>query len=555
MERIFPTHRIRRTIALAPLWTLSTLDEGGLSQPMQTLVPSAWELIPALHRYQGRAVYTQELACGGHVRLHFGGVSFRARVLLDDGELATHYGAYTAFDAIAPNVTPGMHQLRVEVSNHFAEDSALHVPNDYYSYGGITRPVTLEQLPDVYIQQMHITPSKTDTGYQAHVLLSLCSLAQAATDVTLRVTLCGQYTAAQTLSVPAQGKTEVSFTIDCPAVQEWSPASPVLYDAVAEIAVDGIVTDDLIDRFGFRTVAVSGKDILLNGQKLRLMGFNRHEEYGPFGCAVPLEAMTHDILLMKDMGCNCVRTCHYPNDPRFLDLCDEMGLLVWEEAHARGLNEQQMRNPNFMPQTRLCAQEMIAQHYNHPSIFIWGCLNECADDCDYGAACYRETFALIKSLDASRPMTAALLERPGSRVFGYADVDSVNIYPRWYHDTPVAVTLEHKLAEIRRGGGENKPVIISETGAGAIYNCHDPFGEEKWSEERQCTILREQIEAILTHPDLSGVFLWQFADCRVAIEWAMSRPRTHNNKGVVDEYRRPKMSYRLVKELFHRFQA
>lgn len=553
MDRIFATHHIRSVHDAAPLWTLSTLDEGGLQQPIQTIVPGAWEMIPALHRYQGRAVYMQDVLCGGHTRFHFGGIGFRARVLLDDVELATHYGAYTAFDAIAPDLSHGIHRLTVEVDNHFADDSALHVPNDYYSYGGITRPVMVEQLPDVYVHQMHITPIKTDTGYQAQVHVIVRHLAACEAVTTLRVTLCGKHTAEQSISISAHGEVEASFLIACPDVQEWTPDTPVLYDAVAELLSDGIVTDDLIDRFGFRTVAVSAKDILLNGQKLRLMGFNRHEEYGAFGCAVPLEAMAHDILLMKDMGCNCVRTCHYPNDPRFLDLCDEMGLLVWEESHARGLSEEQMRNPNFMPQTRLCAEEMIAQHYNHPSIFIWGCLNECADHCEYGAACYRETYALLKSLDASRPMTAALLERPGSLVFGDSDVDSVNIYPRWYHDTPVAVTLENKLAEIRRGGGENKPVIISETGAGAIYNCHDPFGEEKWSEERQCTILREQIETILQHPDLSGVFLWQFADCRVVNEWAMSRPRTHNNKGVVDEYRRPKMSYRLVKELFHQY--
>ena len=93
-------------------------------------------------------------------------------------------------------------------------------------------------------------------------------------------------------------------------------------------------------------------------------------------------------------------------------------------------------------------------------------------------------------------------------------------------------------------------MIVSEIGAGAIYGYHDPFGEAKWSEERQCTILKEQITAVLSHPDVMGIFLWQFADVRVAEEWAMGRPRTYNNKGVVDEYRRPKMAYQVVKELF-----
>ena len=157
---------------------------------------------------------------------------------------------------------------------------------------------------------------------------------------------------------------------------------------------------------------------------------------------------------------------------------------------------------------------------------------------------------MLRKLDQSRPVTAALLERLGGKVYGDMDVVSINIYPQWYHNTPAQDVLNRKLLEAARGGGENKPVIVSEIGAGAIYGCHDPFGEAKWSEERQCVILKEQITAVLSHPDVMGIFLWQFADVRVAEEWAMSRPRTYNNKGVVDEYRRPKMAYQVVKALF-----
>ena len=134
-------------------------------------------------------------------------------------------------------------------------------------------------------------------------------------------------------------------------------------------------------------------------------------------------------------------------------------------------------------------------------------------------------------------MTAALLERPGSKAFADSDVVSVNIYPERYHGTPVKTCVENKLQEIANDGG-------------AVYDYHDPIGESKWSEERQCTILREQIGAVLIHPDCSGIFIWHLADVRVNEGWAMGRSRTHNNKGVVNEYRQPKMSYKLVKELF-----
>ena len=324
----------------------------------------------------------------------------------------------------------------------------------------------------------------------------------------------------------------------------------MLYGVTARLFVWGEIVDDLIDRIGFREIRTKGNRILLNGTPLLLKGFNRHEEFGGFGTAVPLSGMMQDIQIMRDLGANCVRACHYPNDPLFLDLCDETGLLVWEESHVRGFREEQMRHPLFMEQLSRCTEEMVEQHGNHPAVFIWASLNECADDTDYGADCYRKIFSLLRSLDSSRPVTAALLERPGGKVFADMDVVSVNIYPRWYHDMPVREALDGKIQEIAAGGGENRPVIVSEIGAGAIYGFHDPFGQAKWSEERQCAILKEQIEAVLSDARVCGIFLWQFADVRVSEEWAIQRPKTTNNKGVVDEYRRPKMAYGVVKQLF-----
>ena len=550
MQRLFRTTHSRPQIELSPLWTLTTLDEGGLSAPMKVLVPGAWETIPALHNYRGRAVYEQQIICGGNVRFVFGGVSFWAKVYLDDTLIAEHYNAFTAFEAIARHVPFGEHTLRVEVDNRFSEESTLHFGNDYYSYGGITRPVTAEQLGDVYVKQLHVTPIRTAEGWQARMAAVIASLSDEAVNGRADLQIEGQPEVTVPVYVAPQGETVVSTLIDCPGARAWAVDTPVLYNVSATLIADGETVDDLRDRFGFRTVEVRGKDILFNGEKLIIKGFNRHEEYGPFGCTIPVEAMAHDILLMKDMGCNAVRTCHYPNDPRFLDLCDEMGLLVWEESHARGIQEHTMRLPNFRPQNLACTREMVQQHYNHPSIFIWGCLNECSDDTDYGADCYRETFRLLDELDPSRPMTAALLERPGGKVFGDSDVVSVNIYPQWYYNAPVRAGMDKKLREIEAGGGGNKPLIISEIGGGAVYGYHDPIGESKWSEERQCTILREQIEAVLSHPDCSGIFIWQLADVRVDEGWAMGRPRTHNNKGVVNEYRQPKMAYKVVKELF-----
>ncbi|MBE5814735.1 MAG: hypothetical protein E7320_05955 [Clostridiales bacterium] len=553
MERLFTTHRVRISKEAAPLWQLTTPDEGGAEGPLLVPVPGVWESQPTLRSYRGRGVYETQVDCGGNVRFQFGGVSFRALVRLDGQELCRHYGAYTAFDAVAEALPRGQHTLTVEVDNRFGEDSALHLPNDYYAYGGITRPVLVEELGDAYITRMQVAPAMTPEGWRADIRVWVRSLSDAPGEYYLRLTMPELCEQGMPVKLQPRQEKMVHCAVTCPDAVAWQPLQPKLYTLEARLEKDGAPVDDLCDRFGFRRVQTEGRHILINGERVLLKGFNRHEDWGSFGCAVPLSAMQQDLAMMLDLGCNCVRTCHYPNDPLFLDLCDELGILVWEESHARGLSEERMRNPHFMEQSILCTREMVEQHYNHPAIFIWGCLNECADDTPYGAECYRTLYGLLHELDASRPVTAALLERPGGLVYDAQDVVSINIYPQWYHNRPISRQIDAKRAEIAAGGGGEKPLIISEIGAGAIYGYHDPLSRCKWTEERQCDILREQITTVLAEEAVCGILLWQFADCRVTEEeWFDKRPRTYNSKGVVDEYRRPKMSYAVVKELFHR---
>lgn len=116
----------------------------------------------------------------------------------------------------------------------------------------------------------------------------------------------------------------------------------------------------------------------------------------------------------------------------FLDLCDELGILVWEENHARGLSLEQMQNPRFEAQAEQVIREMIDAHYNHPSVYIRGILNECASDSEYGKTCYEKQFSLIRALDRSRPCSFASCKFKTDPCFGLCDVVSYNIYPLWY---------------------------------------------------------------------------------------------------------------------------
>lgn len=226
---------------------------------------------------------------------------------------------------------------------------------------------------------------------------------------------------------------------------------------------------------------------------------------------------------------------------------------MWEENHARGLSLENMQNPNFEPQAEQCIREMIPLHYNHPCIYIWGILNECASETEYGRECYNKQYDLIKELDTSRPRSSASCKFKSDICLDLPEVVSYNIYPKWYHDTPVKEYLNDLYQWVQQEtGGAGKPFLITEIGAGGIYGYRNPY-DSKWTEEYQADTLKEQVSACLKYPDCSGVYIWQFCDVRISEEWWYGRPRTMNNKGVVDEYRRQKLSYKVVKEIYESY--
>jgi len=556
MFRLFNDHSIRESILLPDFWNLKVEGKGEFKIP----VPCAVESIPALSSYKGKCTLETEKRLSGDFRLVFKGVSHTANVYLDGENLGSHYGAYGEFSFILKNLEDSLHKIKVEADNSYSENSALHIDNDYYSYLGITRPLYLERINKCYIKHLHIKPYLKDNCWNLKISASLVNICDR--DLKFELKLClneSDSTLDNSINeiilpfeIKANEESIIETEIKCENVKVYNPETPDMYFIHGVILEEGKAIDDLIERFGFKEVKVIGKDILYNGNKLILKGFCRHEDYAEFGSAIPLQAMMRDIMLIKDTGANAIRTSHYPNDERFLDLCDELGILIWEEGHARGLSEKDMQNPNFMPQSKLSITEMINNHFNHPSIFVWGLLNECASLTDFGRECYKELIGLIRSLDSSRPVTFASCWLGRDKCLDLVDIVSFNIYPKWYEDEPVEDYLNKVLNFANENGGENKPFIVSEIGAGAIYGYRSNTNV-RWTEEFQAEALEEQITAVLENKETNGVFIWQFADCRVDEGFAMRRPKTQNNKGIVDIYRREKLSYKVVKEKFNKY--
>lgn len=558
MIRTFKTHDVRKQMELTEsLWEFEPCAGNYAGQKFPVAVPGCWENHPLFADYRGEGIYRKTFQAQGNVRIECKGVSHTATVYLDGHEIGHHYNAYTPFSVVVSDLEPGRHMLEIKADNCFHKDSALHVPNDYMSYGGIARGVVVEELSDLYLEYVHVKTYRENEQWHVQVKAAVNVLKIGQNDEE-DITIQGKIkdTAFEwKLADTAKKYYEFCTDLKINGIEEWSPETPVLYQVELQMLREDEVIDDLIERFGFREICVQGKYVLLNGKKLRIKGVCRHEDHPDYGCALPYQTIYNDLVLIRQMGANSIRTAHYPNDEIFLDLCDELGILVWEENHARGLEEDRMKHPLFEEQAEQVIREMIFYHYNHPCIFIWGILNECASETLFGRSCYEKQFRLIREMDDSRPCTFASCKFFGDICFDLPDVVSCNLYPRWYVDKPVRDYLNEVYDWIvEDGNGKGKPFIVSEIGAGGLYGCHNAY-HGKWTEEYQADALSEQVSECLKFSESMGVYIWQFCDVRVSSEWFAGRPREMNNKGVVDEYRRPKAAYGRVKEIFEQYTS
>ena len=560
MLRRFNQHSCRETVDLTGLWDFVTAEDRKdrsrlpKSYNRTMFVPGAWEQIPGLEAYRGKAWLRRMVPSGKGkaLRVVFAGVSHTATVFVDGKRMGGHHDAFTPWNVVARNLSAGQHELVVEVDNTFGDHSALHIENDYYTYGGITRPAELQFVPAVYVDRIHCVPTMRGGKWSLDVTIRLKNWSRRSARREVTIDVAGKRMSLGVVTVRPGASRELSGKLEGLKVSPWSPASPRLYEVTARVLADGECVDDTMERVGFRQLRIRGKKLLLNGDPLKLTGYNRHESHPQFGNALPVEAMVTDLQIMKDLGCNFIRTAHYPNDQRFLDLCDEMGMLVWEESHARSPDFQ---HPKFQEQITASTREMIDWHYNHPSIIMWGCLNECNSDVAWGRKVYARLVKLIKKLDPHRPVTFATNRGNRDICLDLADIVSFNRYCGWYGQSIDRIEKDIKgllrwLHSDASKGGKGKPVIMSEFGAGAIYGFRHA-GKAKWTEQYQADLLDEALRVYLGNPNIIGVAIWQFCDVRITFDWWRTRPRTMNNKGTVDEYRRPKLAYEVVKKRFH----
>jgi len=523
-------------------------------------VPGAFDALPAYAGKRGVAIYRTRflLPAGKRGRIEFGAVSMWARVYVDGAILGENACGYAPFHVDVPASESAERELVVLVDNRF--DFAripMHGPQfDFYQYGGILRDVTLHVLPGqgAWIDSLQVTP--TSNYDEGEVSIAVAIKDEAAAEITCEVQF-DRGTPQTFHSIPlVEGVGRLLLSV--PKARLWSPQAPHLHRLrVILLDADGTPCDDMEARFGLRRVEARSGALWLNSEKLRLRGYNRHEWHPSTGPCTSSLQMVADLQLLRDLGCNFVRGSHYPQDQRFLDLCDELGFLVWEENLGWGQREDCFASAKFKADHDATLRAMVRTSYNHPSVIIWGFLNEAGTDQDYVRECFEQTTATLRKLDPSRLVTYASMFGAADTCFDLADIVSINLYPGWYgcegSAQPlemIAPALQETFDAIDARGFGDKPIILSEIGAEGLYGWHDMHGDF-FTEEYQAEYLSRACQAVLSDSRVSGIALWQFCDTRTyGGGRSLNRPRTFNNKGTVDEFRRPKAAYQAVRTLF-----
>ncbi len=341
--------------------------------------------------------WLDERAAGKRIFLDFDGVMLACVVSLNGKRIGEHKGGYTPFSfELTDQVAPGENLLTVSVDS--TEDRAIPPYGnlvDYLTFGGIYRDVWLRVVEQTHIVSAFARPLNVLTAPELE-----CDLEIAGAQPNLRVEATVTDAAGRVIGQQTQAASTDAITLrfaELAPITLWSLEQPALYDLRLTLACDGEAVDQMTVRFGFRHAEFcpDGR-FTLNGEPVKLFGLNRHQTYPYIGAAAPerLQALDADIL-KHELGCNVVRTSHYAQSPHFLNRCDEIGLLVFEEL----AGWQHIGDAAWQALVEQDLGAMIERDRNHPAIILWGVrVNESPDNDEF----YRRTNALAHDLDPTR---------------------------------------------------------------------------------------------------------------------------------------------------------
>ena len=466
------------------IWELN-----GYGDPVYTNKPYPWykffevkpPLVPHEQNYTGlyrRTVRVPADWKGRDAFIHIGSATSNVTLWVNGREVG--YSEDSKLEAefdVTRYITPGRDNLIVLRINRWCDGSYLE-DQDFWRFTGIAREVYLYARPQAHIADLFITPDLVNNYQDGTLEVKLNAVG--AKGETVMFSLKdkeGKEVAAQTAKVGGNGEVKVNFDIKNPL--KWTAETPNLYTLYTTLMDGKQVAEVVPQRVGFRKVEIKNAQVLVNGQPVLFKGANRHELDPVTGYVVSMDRMLEDIRVMKELNINAVRTCHYPDDPRWYELCDIYGIYMVAEAniesHGMGYGDKTLAKEPTYEKAHLERNESNIKIYkNHPSIIFWSLGNEAG----YGPN-FEKAYDLVKAYDPSRPCQ---YEQAGQN--GKTDI----FCPMYY---------DYGGCDRYSQGDNPRPLIQCEY-AHAMGNSMGGF-KEYWDMVRK-------------YPKYQGGFIWDFVD-------------------------------------------
>ena len=521
-----------------------------ITTPNTTSVPSCMDIAPpGIKGPRTTTFYRSTHACtpGVPALVTFYAVNFFARVFFDGVEAGNHSaGPYTPFAFQAPPCSASRtREVALMVNNEFRSDlSPTATGGDFYFYGGVIRPVTVAELPSAgyYISRVEPTTLDVQAGLIS-LRVAFAAVQGSSLPATVSLTLSFNGAPASSpypLRLSSEGVATLA-NVTVPDAKPWTLGQGNLYTLTV---TDTASRDALTTRSGLRVLGVTSAPparLTINGEVVKLRGYNRHTMWPDTGAAVTPEQERTDLAVVQGVNANYIRGGHYPQSQHWLDLLDEAGIVMWEEALGPGVSSKDIATPSFMQQQVIAVTSMVRTSIHHPSIILHGFFNE--GPSGDAAACtgYQALADTVRSLVAlpgqppSRYVTWASNQATNDKCFASTDVLSFNSYPGWYGspgDVSNAATLWSADVSWAAAHFPTKPFTVSETGGGAIYewvNASSPGSGQFWSQKYQNSLVAADVKYLLGDDRVTGLTLWLLADFKVswgAAAWGAQLCRT-----------------------------
>ena len=542
---------------MEPGKSLESLSLPEFEPNAKMIVPGAWDAMSRWYNVRGTGCYRRTFTLDKDVCDAFlvvDGCCLRSRFWIDGKEIGFCNLPWSRFELRTGPLSAGEHEMVAAVDSVVdgAKVKLFHNYYDFYAPGGFHRGMWLEPLPSP--DALRGIAVRIRDWRRGLVELEAIIAGGAASNFTADVSFDGAKPS-NVLFTNRRATTAV------PDPSPWSPECPNMHTVTVDMG-----SSKATARFGLRQVGTADGRITLNGKPVYLKGANRHEAHFEFGATTPKQLMYEDIANLKDLGGNFIRGAHYAQNDDFLTLCDEMGVLVWEESLGWGNRKDQFADPEFrrlqIEQTSL----MVRNSINHPCVIISGFLNEPDSDAPECKSLVDELIATIRAEDSGHLVTFACNDVKGDISHANTDIIAYNVYPGWYSYFSMSGSDDEMRRNIRRCHADvvrvfrekyrdNRPIIVSESGVKADYGVHDPRGRAQYTEDFQAAYTRLMLEEVFANREIGGIAIWQFTDSKTYTRVTPGmRNRSYgvNTGGLYDLYRRPKMAVEVVREIFSR---